>query len=278
MLAGAAMALFAAAPLSGTTPNKPLKPAAEKPALVRPLDCTAHRFETTIELSGPDGKLHGKTVRMCGVKGETDAEWIATLNDAVEKTLNSAQMPRTAKEQIVAAVRAEIARLSNPPLNLPQGGDIGSLGRRSWTNPAPQPSSRDYSPLPELPTASTVPPPDLLRREEPTAKPAHLSLRCAIDGDSDHSESCLSIERDSLLILRADEDYPNGLAIEFLRRGDSRARLDLPAMNAGETRTMRLPAAVCAGVVRSTLTLDALQPGGSKGAARATIGEYDLRC
>jgi hypothetical protein len=270
------LALLAAAAANGAAPKKSAA-TPDVATIAKTLDCSKHRFEATIHLSGPDGKTADKTVRMCGAKGESDAQWVATLKDAVKKTAANPQMPQAAKEQIIAAVNAEVARLSMPSLNLPQGTDIAKLPKPLSRVAPDEPLSREYSALPPLPTTSTLAPPHLLGPTGGIADVAHLTLRCAVVGDEDRPDSCGTIDKDTVLVVRADEAYPKGVAVRFVRRGDNRATVELPAMNAGETRIVRLPAAVCTGVVRSTLEIDALA-NASSGAAPGRIGEYDLRC
>lgn len=269
LLAGAAASV--AAPRKSATPIEPA-------AIAKTLDCARHRFEATIQLIGPDGKPQGKTVRMCGTSGESDAQWIRTLKDAVKKTSESPSMPQATKDQIIAAVNAEILRLSLPALNLPQGTDIAKLPRASATNRPEVPLSRDYNALPPLPTVSNVAPPHLLGAGGTFGETAHLSLSCALAGDEDRPDKCGTIDKDTVLVVRADAAYPKGVAVRFLRHGDSRAEVDLPAMSMGETRKLRLPPAVCSGVVRSTVEIDALGAGGPAGATPGRVGEYDLRC
>jgi hypothetical protein len=78
--------------------------------------------------------------------------------------------------------------------------------------------------------------------------------------------------------VRADEAFPRGVAMRFVRRGDQRAELDLPALKTGQTANLRLPPAVCAGVVRSRVEIQALGAAAPSGTPAGTIGEYDLRC
>ena len=271
-----AVALVAAAPADAAPPKKAAKPAATA-SLAKTLDCSAHRFEATLHLSGPDGKPQEKTVRMCGTKGESDAEWIITLKDAVKKTAAS-QMPQAAKEQIVAAVNAEVERLTTPGLALPQGEDISRLPKAAGRAAPEVPLSRDYNAMPPLPTASSVPPPHVLGPDAGIAPAAHLTLRCAMVGDEDRPEQCDTIDKDTVIVVRADEAYPKGVAMRFVRHGESRAEVDLPAMGAGSTRKLRVPAAVCKGAVRSTVEIQALGANAPAGSLAATIGEYDLRC
>ncbi|MEA3067540.1 MAG: hypothetical protein QOK41_947, partial [Sphingomonadales bacterium] len=92
------MALLAAAASGGAAPKKAAKPA-EPPAAVKTLvqNCDAHKFETTIQLT-VDGKSKQSKVRLCGTEGQSDADWIRTLKDAVKKPAASTTMPQAARE------------------------------------------------------------------------------------------------------------------------------------------------------------------------------------
>jgi hypothetical protein len=215
---------------------------------------------------------------MCGTKGQSTADWIATLKDAAAKTASSAEMPQAAKEQIIAAVHAEIERLKMPSLDLPQGGDISQLRKGSRPATAEAPLTRDYASLPPLPTSPTVPPPDVLGPAGPNGVLAHLTLRCALAGDEDRPNACDTIDKDTVLVMRADQAYPRGVAIRFVRHGDTRAETELPALAAGATAKLRVPRAVCSGVVRSRVEIQAIGADAPTGAAAGSIGEYDLRC
>ena len=266
-VAGAA-ALGASASIGAAQPMAPAKPVGQ--------NCDAHRFETTIQLAGPDGQPHSSKVKMCGTLGQSDADWIRTLQDAVKKTSLSPQMPAAAKEQIIAAVNAEIARLSLPTLAVPGGTDIAKLSK-----PKPPvsetPLSRDFGALPPLPT-TTVAPPNVLGGGGLGGAPIRLTLRCALAGDEDRPTECDTIDKDTIMVLRADEAFPRGVAMRFMRSGEQRAEIDLPALRAGQTANLRLPPNVCRGVVRSRVEVRALGANSPSGTMAGMIGEYDLRC
>ncbi|MBW0007945.1 MAG: hypothetical protein JO335_09570 [Sphingomonas sp.] len=241
-------------------------------------DCEAHSFETAIRLTGADGKPHESKVHMCGTKGQSDADWVRTLQDAVKKTALSPQMPAAAKEQIIAAVNAEITRLSIPTLNLPAGTDIAKLPKAGTSPAQVAPLSRDYGSLGALPTATNVEPPHVLGPGATIAPVARVTIRCALPGDEGRPTECDTIDRDTVMVLRADDAYPRGVELRFLRHGDSRAELDLPALKEGQIASLRLPPAVCAGVVRSRVEIQALGANSPSGTVAGRIGEYDLRC
>jgi hypothetical protein len=285
----AGLALLAASAATTAAVPKPAAPAASgQPPATKALieGCELHRFETVIHMTGPDGKPRESKVRMCGTVGQSDADWIRTLKDAVTKTAENPQMPRTAKDQIIAAVNAEIDRLSMSTLQLPAGTGIGKLPAgpdikslpKTASKSAPDvPLSRDYGSLPPLPTASSVPTHVLGPGADLTPAP-RLTLRCALVGDEDRPGQCDSIDKDTILVLRADEAFPRGVEMRFVRHGDQRAELALPAMKEGDRKSLHLPPGVCTGVVRSKLEIQALGASAPKGATAGTIGEYDLHC
>jgi hypothetical protein len=269
----AAVALAGAAGVSGAQPKK-APPAEAKPAVQ---NCAAHSFETMIQLTGPDGKPRSSKVKMCGTEGQSDADWIRTLQDAVKKTSLSPQMPGAAKEQIIAAVNAEIDRLNASALALPGGTDIAKLSKPQPTR-SDVPLSRDFGSLPPLPAPTAVAPPNVLGAGGIGGAAPRLTLRCALAGDEDRPSDCDTIDKDTVLVLRADEAFPRGVAMRFVRSGDARGEVDLPALRLGQTANFRIPANVCRGVVRGRVEIQALGVNSPSGTAAGTIGEYDLRC
>ena len=278
-LIGAVALIAFAAAASGASVKKNGAAHSAPPAAAKLLaqDCEAHSFETTIQLTGPAGQLKKSKVHMCGTAGQSNADWIRTLKDAQAKTSKNPAIPQAAKEQIIAAVNAEIARLSMPALRLPAGTDISSLPKAAVKTPQ-VPLSRDYDELPPLPTASSVEPPHILGPGGTFGPTLRLTLRCALVGDEDRPMVCDSIDRDTVMVLRADEAFPGGLDVRFVRNGNSRAEVALPAMKSGQTASLRLPPAVCAGVVRSKIEIQALGASAPSGSPAGRVGEYDLRC
>ena len=281
---GIAIVLVLSAASVAASPAPPRKkPVAASPASAPAVqlvqNCAAHSFETTIELPAPNGLLKQSKVHLCGTLGQSDADWIKTLQDAVAKTTASPTLPPAAKEQIIAAVKIEIARLSTPrALRLPSGPDISKLPKAAANKAPPVPLSHDYDALPPLPTASSVEPPHVLGPGGIYGPTLRLTLRCALAGDEDRPMDCDSIDKDTVIVLRADEPFPSGLDLRFVRNGDSRAERTLPAMKAGQVATLRLPPAVCNGVVRSKVEIEALGANAPSGSPAGRIGEYDLRC
>src|SRR5438876_11945916 len=95
---------------AGAAPRK-LRPVS-KPAAVSQLiqSCDAHKFETIVH-AVVDGEPHDSKVKLCGVEGQGDAEWIKTIRDAIHKLQANKDMAPAVREQIVTANNAEIGRL-----------------------------------------------------------------------------------------------------------------------------------------------------------------------
>ena len=259
---------------SAATSAPPEQPQAADTSVLQ--NCDAHRFETTIQQM-VDGKPKQSKVRMCGTEGQSDADWIRTLKDAVKKT-QASEMPPGVKQQIVAAVNAEIERLSMPALQIPGATDISKLPKTAVTSTPQAPLSRDYGVLPPLPPASNVPPPNVLATGGAVAAAPKVTLRCALAGDEDRPTACDSIDKDTVLVLRADDSFPAGLDVHFVRHGDEKAEVSVPALRPGQTAIRRLPARVCTGVVRSTLEIQAQGSNAPSGTPAGSVGQYDLRC
>ena len=121
-----ALASLTAAPSWGA--RKALPKVAAKPAVK--LNCDAHKFETVVGES---------KVKLCGVEGQNDAQWLDTLRDAIKKLEANKDMPAPQREQIVAAIKIEIARLTI----LGSGPVLPRKGSAAAAAPT-QPLSRDY--------------------------------------------------------------------------------------------------------------------------------------
>src|SRR5437588_3911112 len=65
-------------------------------------NCDAHKFETVIEVTAAGQTKHSR-VKLCGTEGQSDADWVRTLEDAVAKTSANLQMPPAVRDQIVTA-------------------------------------------------------------------------------------------------------------------------------------------------------------------------------
>lgn len=290
------LALTAAAP-AGAQPKK-------APDAVQSLvqSCDAHKFETIIEVPGPDGTVKHSRVKLCGNEGQSDADWIRTLKDAVAKTQANTEMPASVREQIVTAVNAEIARIELP-------SKVGLLPPIKGLGSAPSPFA-DYSALPPLPSSpSSLPAPRSMARSAPSddfaalppmpdtpPAPVHvlpgasaalpalprpkLSFACFTPGEGGEGP-CTDFTRETLVTVRADEDLPAGTSLRFVARGNEPADVELAQLKRGRSMRFALPSAVCRGMTNGSLEIRIVRSvpaAGSSGQEVGQEGPYALRC
>ena len=292
---------LAAAPVAAQ--EKDAAPPAQMQKLLE--NCDAHKFETIIEVNAGGQTRHSR-VRLCGTEGQSDADWVKTLKDAIVKTSANLQMPAAVREQVVAALKAEIARLT--------GGGLAAL-------PAPRTGTKTsvldgLSPLPPLPgaTASTpaaaLPPPRLITPGPapeyaalpplPTgpAAPVHvlaggiasasipllpeprMTFSCETPGVTGDGP-CTDFTRDTLLTVHAGENLPVGTSLRFVLGGDARADVELAGLRKGATQRFEIPQNVCRHVAGGTLELRIVRANSKAGPDGQEVGKegpYDLTC
>jgi hypothetical protein len=291
------LALALGSTAAAAAPPKKTPPADGPNAEVKQLleNCDAHKFETTVD-TVVDGQPHRSKVKMCGKDGQSDADWIGTLKDAIAKLDANKKMDPAVRAQIVTAVNAEIARVQAAATSQQTvlAEDPG-FGKETSS------ISREYSSLPPLP-AAPPPPPKVLSPTvsstlpqttpmrtapvavapaaaasvamAPTGPAPKLSFTCFSPGDLGGDAPCTGFDRETTLTVRAQSDVPAGVALRFLRNGDRRAEVDLAQLHRGKSLRIALPSAVCAGVSDGSLQLQVVQ----NGAAVKSDGPYSLRC
>lgn len=278
-LAGASAAATAqqAAPADGPPPN------VEKFLQ----NCDAHKFETIVT-THKDGVVHNSNVRLCGAQGQSDEAWLHTLKDASAKTAASTEMPAEVKVQIVTALDAEIARLT---ALLPPPQTARSVIPAPVIPALPAPPRRvatenvagGYSVLPPLPDRPPPPPtviapigavraPGPAVRAMPPPPPIGISISCTTARDFPSAEPCDTVDRETQLVVHADEAIATPVTLRFVRRGDPRGEVRLAPMPRGQAERVIVPAEVCAGVFRSKLEIQIAGPGAQ------SFGPYELRC
>jgi hypothetical protein len=260
-------------------------------------DCDAHKFETSVQ-SVVDGKPHMSRVKMCGVEGQSDAEWIGTLKDAVAKLEANTEMAASTRDQIITAVKAEIARLEGETSKPAAAPDLPAARPVESSNAL----TSDYSILPPLPNNTpprahvlppaeeaaevAAPPANVVQADEakpvetavsppvqtavappvvhaPPAKPVakpRRKLSC-ISPEFPAGGECVTLSRDTVLRVRAGEDVAAGLSLRFLRNGAERGAIELGSLRSGQSINYRLPSQVCSGVVSAEVQLDIVRNG-----------------
>ncbi len=291
------IALALAASQSPAQASSADEPSAQVKALLQ--NCDAHKFETTIEVT-VEGKPKKSRVKLCGTEGQSDADWIRTLKDAAEKTSANRQMPPAVRNQIVTALNGEIARLSSgePPSSSQKTSALDGISALPPLPPPPAPAatalppprkiepaqrSEAYSSLPPLPAAP--PPPVHVLAGEGGGSIALLSnpkmsFSCYTPGETDEGP-CTEFNRDTMLMVRADEDVPAGTSLRFVRSGERLADVELLQLKRGRSERLPLPSQVCRGVNGGKLEIRVVrsaQGGDAEGQEVASDGPFVLRC
>ncbi len=303
LLAEAALGAALVSATSGAAPAKKTAPAAtsDSDAKAQQLmqNCDAHKFETTVkEVVG--GQPQQSKVKLCGKEGQTDADWIGTLKDAVAKLDANKEMPAEVRDQIVKALKTEISRLefqgaktaftstgpvgktssleeisALPPLPQakPQGvASVPPLARQI----APQTPTTDYAALPPLPTAPVAPPHVLAAGASTSVlflpRPK-MSFSCFTPGEGADGP-CTGFTRETLITVKAGEDLPASTALRFVRDGDPKADIELAQLKKGKSAQFAMPTDVCRHAVGGRLELRIVRSGQEVG----TDGPYNLNC
>lgn len=288
-VAVAAAAVAAPPAKEAAPPSSP--PNAQARQLIQ--SCDAHKFETTVH-EVVDGEPQQSKVKMCGNEGQTDAEWIGTLKDAIAKLNANKEMPTAVRDQIIAAVYAEIARLENSPSSPAQssGGTpaldglapLPGIGQSKGAAPTPLPTSRrvasapvqdDYAALPPLPTAPTAPTHVLGMAAGASLVPLpmpRVSFVCYEPGGAEGP--CTDFTRQTLLTVRAGEDLPADTSLRFVRDGDPKADVNLAQLKKGRSMRLTVPTDVCLHAVGGKLELQIVRSGQEVGSE----GPFNLTC
>jgi hypothetical protein len=284
---GTGLALLVAAAAAAAPQARKAAPTPAEPKAAKQLmeSCDAHKFETVVK-AVVDGEPRQSKVRLCGKDGQSDADWIVTLKDAIDKLNANKDMAPEVRNQIVTAIDKEIARLES-------GGSEQALSEPPPPRAKPQTSATladQYSSLPPLPTAPP-PPPHVIAPVAmghtatmsgsvvavapiATGPAPKLTFACYAPGDLAGDAPCAGFQRETILTIRAREDVRKGLELQFARNGEARATVDLAQLGRGKSMRIPLPADVCRGVGDGRLDLQIVDGG----YVVASDGPYSLRC
>ena len=299
---------------ASAAPRKPAPPAKQPvvPKLMQ--SCDAHKFETVVH-AVVDGEPHDSKVKLCGIEGQSDADWIKTLRDAISKLEANKDMAAPVRNQIVTAIQTEISRLMivgsappqarktvevdpapalsrdfsalpplpPPPPPPPETADALAPAQTSQVAlPPPReaaatPIRKDYAQLPPLPPApSAAPTIAALPAPIPAAAP-RLAFGCDAPGELTSDAPCAGFQRETMLTIHAREDVPAGMFLQFVRNDHSQAEVALGGLRRGKALRTPLPREVCSGFTSGKLELRIVR-GEAGSEILATEGPYSLRC
>ena len=217
--------------------------------------------------------------------------------DAVDKLNANSEMRASMRDQIAAALKAEIARLEMKSVKAfakdPSGAKSEALAGITALPPLPQPKPaqtmmlppppatapaaprRDYAALPPLPTNPVAPtrvlPGGVASLAAVLPRP-RMSFICFTPGEAEGP--CTGFTRYTLLTVRAGEDLPADTSLRFVRDGDPQAEVKLAQLKKGKSVRMTIPVDVCRHTVGGKLELRIVRSGQEVG----SDGPYNLSC
>src|SRR5215213_9762181 len=126
--------------------------AAEPPAELKTLveSCAAHKFETIVTTVTLEGRTRGSKVKICGREGQSDADWLVTLKDSIGKTETNEELAPPVRDQIVEALKAEVARLEQPAARTAARASAATIALSREPVSVPE-AAPQYSSVPALP-------------------------------------------------------------------------------------------------------------------------------
>ena len=268
-LLGLATALAASGALAAQPVASEASEAAKKIAA-----CEGERFEFSA------GEPRPTKITLCSDKGATTADLVRMFESAATKIEQLDKLPQERRAALIAQLKAKIVEVrARTALVTPSPTTITPLP--TTVAPREMGPPPEYAQLPPLPapvrTAVAAQPSGALAMALIAPR---LTFTCTTPGELGEGGSCNDFSRGTALSIRADETLPAGTSLRFLRRGDVRAEVALGQMRKGQTRRIRLPSDVCAGVVSSNLEIQVVRSGGpsSVGQVVDRRGPYDLSC
>lgn len=287
-------AIFAfAAPTAAAQTAPPT--AAQSSATARQVlqDCNAHKFDTVVTAE-VDGKMQSKRVRLCGQVGQSDSDWVRTLEDSVTKIEASDAIAKPMRDAMATSLKVEVIRLRStsvpagaiatapaPPLERAENSGDFTLKPRAVRPTGSSDGLAVYNGLPPLPdpvavkaagSAAYVPPPPIVRPK--------LDVQCFGNG-AIAGGPCYDLDRHGLVVVRARDTVGPGVNLHFILKGEDRGQVALSGMKKGQRLNFRLPDRVCRGTVGGRLELRVMvAPAGGKYAPQRaeTVGPVVLRC
>jgi len=257
----------------------PVTPAPTQQLKALAENCDAHKFETVVEIDAGGTVKHSR-VKLCGTEGQSDADWIRTLKDAVAKTSANDKMPLPVRQQIITAINAEIARLQGAPAAAAPPATVAALPPpRSAAKAVPLQGYNSLPPLPDTPPPVVHVLPGGSAALPMLPKP-RMSFICLTPGQVGEGP-CGDFARDTYLIVRADEDLPAGTSLRFVLSGESKSDVQLAQLKRGRTMRMTLPLDVCSHTGGGSLEIRIIRAVPALGPSGMEVGQegpYNLRC
>lgn len=236
--------------------------------------CDHRRIEASAE-GLIDGKMKRRKITVCAAPGDSHAQWMTKLENAVTWVQAQPGLSDDVKAKLVADLRKEMVR---PPqaIRPPAAAPVAAL-------PAADALVATVPPMPP-PLRSPVVSASALQGAAATsvllARPP-LTIHCISVGERGTGSRCGRLAPDTVFAVRADADLTKPATLRFLRKGRQRADVELAALRDGQIVRFKLPPAVCAGVVRSEVSIQIVAGKPTPGRVAQvtdTLGPFPIHC
>ena len=276
MLIASLLAVVASAAVQAAPAVSGPEAITKEQAEARLANCGARRFESIAEFL-VDGKMKRSRLELCAPDSDSEAQWIATLekNEAAIKA--QTRLPESARFKLLSDLRTEIDRLKSGPSVVAIAGDLSLPAPK-----APQiESKKDFavSALPPMPgpkraaatTASAKLPAAPLTKKPP------LTLKCASTNGA--PSKCSNMFIDDAIVVRSEDDLVSPVTLRFRRvDSDREGEVRLTQLKRGQEVRLRVPQAVCKGVVRAEFEVHLTGPGSNGRRYSDLQGPFEKRC
>ena len=234
---------------------------------------------------------HATRVTLCSIKDATSNDLVRMFDSAVAALSKNMQMPQEKRDDLVAQIKskADALRPTAGALTaiVPAASAISGITLPRRTVPVePRPEYTSLPPLPPplAPGAATAPASAAgvkrTARAGPLLSKPRLTIECTTVDDPTGPGPCSMIERDTQVLVRADEAVPAQTTLRFVRRGDTRAEIELAQLSRGKSMRFALPDEVCSGVSSSKVEIEVVRraAANSEGQVVDSMGPYLLHC
>jgi hypothetical protein len=233
--------------------------------------CGDRRFETSAE-GLIDGEMKRRKITLCAAPGDSDAQWITKLENAIVWIKGQPGLSDPVKAKLVADLEAKIGevRFVAPMRALPSRG-----------LPAADALVSNVPPMPPPLPVSTLSGAAMLALAPPVVARPPLTLRCLAAGERGDGTRCGRLASNTVFAVHADGNLSGPVTLRFMRRGEFRAESSVAALRQGQVVRLKMPAQVCAGVVRADVAIEVMsgQPTPGRISQIADkFGPFDLHC
>ena len=253
-----------------------------------PPECDGQRF---VFVAGEPP--HVTRVTLCSIKGATSGDLVRMFDGAAAALSKNTQMPQEKRDDLIAQIKSKADALrpsGGAPTALTTASAIGDITLPKRAAPVePRPEYTSLPPLPpplppgtatagvSFPGSKTV---GTTLRSGPLLSKPRLTVECTTVDDLAGAGPCSVMERETQVVVRADETVPAETALRFVRRGDTRAEVELAQLSRGKSMQFALPSEVCSGVSSSRVEIQVVRraAANSEGQVVDSMGPYLLHC